>query len=159
MGMNGPIAGKTGTTDDERDLWFAGYTPELVAVVWIGFDTPRGLGVSSSRGAIPIWVRFMREAVGARVRGVFPRPPGVETFAVDPESGALAASSCPQRRDEYFLAGTEPSDVCTYRGVRSREDDDFWRRFGNKGEDEDREPGEPPRRRRRGILDWLRGRL
>ncbi|MCA9510615.1 MAG: PBP1A family penicillin-binding protein, partial [Myxococcales bacterium] len=156
MGMEGPIAGKTGTTDDERDLWFAGYTPELVAVVWIGFDTPRSLGVSSSRGAIPIWVRFMKEAVGTSVRGAFPKPPEVETFEIDPESGAIAAATCPQHRDEYFLSGTEPDSVCTYRGIRSREEESFWSRFGN-GREEDRDA--PPQRRRRGILDWLRGRL
>jgi len=155
MGMEGQVAGKTGTTDDERDLWFAGYTPELVAIVWIGFDTPRSLGISSSRGAIPIWVEFMKEAVGARARGAFPVPPEVETLGIDPESGALASASCPQQRDEYFLSGTEPDLVCTYRGVRSREEDSFWERFGN-GREQDREP---PRKRRRGLLDWLRGRL
>jgi len=138
MGMEGPIAGKTGTTDDERDLWFAGFTPELVAVVWIGFDQPRSIGVSSSRAAIPIWVDFMRQAVGSKVRGTFPRPRNVHSFAIDPKSGALAAASCPRRRQEYFLAGTEPVDMCTFRGVR---------RAG------DTRPG-----RRRGILDWFRAR-
>jgi len=123
--------------------------------VWIGFDTPRSLGISSSRGAIPIWVEFMKEAVGSQARGVFPVPPEVETLGIDPESGALASATCPQQRDEYFLSGTEPDFVCTYRGVRSREEDSFWERFGN-GREQDREP---PRKRRRGLLDWLRGRL
>jgi penicillin-binding protein 1B len=136
--MEGPIAGKTGTTDDERDLWFVGFTPELVAVVWVGFDQPRPVGISSSRAAIPIWVDFMSDAVGRRVRGVFPRPREVQSFAIDPRSGALAAASCPRSRREYFLAGTEPSDICTFTGIR-RAGDARWGR-------------------RRGILDWLSGR-
>jgi penicillin-binding protein 1B len=138
MGMEGEIAGKTGTTDDERDLWFVGFTPELVAVVWIGFDQPRPVGISSSRAAIPIWVDFMSEAVGKRVRGVFPRPREIESFAIDPRSGALAAASCPRSRREYFLAGTEPHDICTWGGIRRAGDE----RAG----------------RRRGLFDWLRGR-
>ena len=138
MGMEGPIAGKTGTTDDERDLWFVGYTPELVTVVWIGFDQPRSVGISSSRAAIPIWVDFMTEAVGKRVRGVFPRPHEVQAFEIDPRSGALAAASCPRSRREFFVAGTEPRDICTFSGIRRA--------------------GDARAGRRRGILDWLSGR-
>jgi membrane carboxypeptidase/penicillin-binding protein len=138
MGMEGAIAGKTGTTDDERDLWFVGFTPELVTVVWVGFDQPRPIGISSSRAAIPIWVDFVREAVGSQVRGVFPRPREVQAFAIDPRSGALASASCPRSRREYFLAGTEPSDICTFSGVRRA--------------------GDARAGRRRGILDWLSGR-
>lgn len=138
MGMEGSIAGKTGTTDDERDLWFVGFTPELVTVVWVGFDQPRSVGISSSRAAIPIWVDFVSEAVGKRVRGVFPRPHEVQEFAIDPRSGALAAARCPSRRREYFIAGTEPRDICTATGVRRM--------------------GDAHPQRRRGILDWLRGR-
>ena len=143
MGMTGPIAGKTGTTDDEYDLWFAGFTPDLVAVVWIGFDKPRSIGVSSSRGAIPIWVRFMRDAVGTRVRASFPKPSEVETLTIDPESGALALSGCPRKQKEHFLVGTEPEDECSWTGIRRRDPRDF---------------GDARRGRRRGILDWLRGR-
>lgn len=135
MGMEGQIAGKTGTTDDSRDLWFVGFTPELVTVVWVGFDQPRSLGVSSSRAAIPIWVNFVSDAVGKRVRGAFPRPPEVNAFDIDPRSGALAAASCPRHRTEYFLAGTEPTEICTFGGVRRA--------------------GEPSRPRRRGLFDWL----
>jgi len=111
-GLTGPIAAKTGTTDEERDLWFVGFTPELVAVVWVGFDEPRSVGLSSSAGALPIWRRFVEEATGGRVRGAFPRPPRVERVEIEPATGALALAGCPERRTEYFLPGTLPTEVC-----------------------------------------------
>jgi penicillin-binding protein 1B len=128
-GIRGPIAAKTGTTDEERDLWFAGFTPDLVAVVWVGFDTPRGLGIPAAVGALPIWRSFIEGATGGVVRGSFPRPPDVEEAAIDPMTGALAMSGCPERRQEFFLAGTLPRQVC------------------------------PSDATREGLLDWLRQRL
>jgi penicillin-binding protein 1B len=112
LGLVGPIAGKTGTSNEERDAWFVGYTPELVAVVWVGFDEPRSLGLASAGIALPVWGRFLREATGGRVRGAFVRPPEVEPIEIDPTSGALALAGCPARRVEYFLAGTEPATTC-----------------------------------------------
>jgi penicillin-binding protein 1B len=111
-GIEGPVAGKTGTTDDERDVWFAGFTPELVVVVWLGFDEPRSLGIPAGAAAVPVWARFVREATGGRVRGVFPRPPEVVELEVDPSSGAIAKAGCPVHQPEYFLAGTEPTRTC-----------------------------------------------
>ena len=111
-GLRGPIAAKTGTTDGERDLWFVGFTPELVAVVWLGFDEPRSLGVPSSVGALPIWRRFVRELSGGQIRGVFRPPPEIERVEIDPVTGALALRGCPERRSEYFLKGTLPESVC-----------------------------------------------
>jgi penicillin-binding protein 1B len=136
-GLQGPIAGKTGTTDGERDLWFVGFTPELVAVVWIGFDEPRSLGVPSSVGALPIWRRFVQELTGGRVRGAFLRPADVEEADIDPATGALALAGCPERRPEYFLAGTLPTRVCPEGKVA-----------GARGDDS------PAIRRR--FFDWLR---
>jgi penicillin-binding protein 1B len=118
-GLRGPIAGKTGTTDDEYDLWFVGFTPEIVAVVWVGYDEPRPIGVPSSRGALPIWADFLTEVSGGRVRGVFAKPTGVERIEIDPTSGARAMAGCPERRAEFFLAGTAPEETCP-RGARSR---------------------------------------
>ncbi len=111
-GLKGPIAGKTGTTDDEFDLWFVGYTPELVAVVWVGYDEPRGVGAPSSRGALPIWVDFVTEVTGQRVRGAFPRPANVEEAMVEPTTGALALAGCPDARSEVFIEGTLPDVTC-----------------------------------------------
>ncbi len=111
-GITGPVAGKTGTTNEERDAWFVSFTPELVVAVWVGFDRPRSLGIPSSRAAIPLFVRFFEDARGGRARGSF-RPPGdVEQRMVDPESGALALVGCPARAPEWFLRGTEPATVC-----------------------------------------------
>ena len=135
-GLRGPIGAKTGTTDEERDLWFVGFTPQLVAVVWVGFDEPRSLGVSSTRGALPIWRSFIEGATGGVARGAFPRPGNIESAPVDPITGALALSDCPDRRDEYFLAGTLPTEVCPAGGERRS------RRF-------------TPKR----ILDWFRERM
>ncbi|MCG8591399.1 MAG: PBP1A family penicillin-binding protein [Proteobacteria bacterium] len=143
LGFRGPIAGKTGTSDDERDLWFVGFTPELVTVVWVGFDEPRSVGVPSSRAALPVWARFMREATGPSIRGAFLPPGDVVKLDIEPQTGARASVGCPDRRPEYFLPGTEPQDVCT--GLRG------WR----VGRESDAEgPG-----RRRGFLDWLRERF
>jgi penicillin-binding protein 1B len=114
-GMRGPIAGKTGTTDDEFDLWFVGFTPELVAVVWVGFDEPAPVGLPSSRGALPIWTDFMRDVLGPQIRGRFPRPSGLEELFIDPVSGALALEGCPRREAELFLRGTGPEATCPTR--------------------------------------------
>jgi penicillin-binding protein 1B len=139
-GLRGPIAAKTGTTDGERDLWFVGYTPELVAVVWVGFDEPRGIGVASSVGALPIWRSFVQEYTGGSIHGSFPRPKDVQEFEIEPASGDLALSGCPDRRSEFFLDGTAPQRVCPAGGVAEAQHDD------------------EPRVRRR-FFDWLRERL
>jgi len=115
-GLRGPVAGKTGTTDGEHDLWFVGYTPELVAAVWVGFDEPRSLGVPSSVGALPIWRRFVEELTGGRVRGVFRQPADVERVEIEPSTGALALAGCPARRPEFFLEGTVPATTCPAGG-------------------------------------------
>lgn len=120
-GLRGPVGAKTGTTDEERDLWFVGFTPDLVAVVWVGFDEPRSVGVPSSVGALPIWRTFVEGATGGVVRGRFPRPPRVERVAIHPATGALALDGCPERRDEYFLQGTLPDEICPSAGTHDGE--------------------------------------
>jgi penicillin-binding protein 1B len=77
-GLHGALAGKTGTTDDERDAWFVGFTPELVVAVWVGFDEPQSLGLSGAAAALPIWARFVREATGGTIRGEFFPPQEME---------------------------------------------------------------------------------
>jgi penicillin-binding protein 1A len=112
-----PAAGKTGTTNDAKDAWFIGMTPELVAGVWLGFDRPRRIqaGASGGRFAAPVWARIMTAAYEARpAPGAFVAPPGVRAIAVDAVSGHVATSSCPAEniRVEYFLPGTEPAALC-----------------------------------------------
>jgi len=148
MGLVGALAGKTGTTDDERDLWFVGFTPELVAVVWLGFDEPRSIGVSSSRGPLPIWASFVKEAMGNRTRGLFIPPPNIERLEIDPESGALALPGCPRRQTEIFLAGTAPSEICdgrTRSPVAGRERREPVRRERDRSQE-----------RVQGLFGWLR---
>ena len=142
-GLTGPIAAKTGTSDGEHDLWLVGFTPELVAVVWIGFDEPRSLGLPSSVGALPIWRRFVNDATGGVVRGRFLRPREIEEVEIDPETGALALSGCPRQQPEYFLTGTLPELTCPTGSVASR--------HGVGGD------GDPGVRRR--FFDWLRENL
>jgi len=108
-----PIAGKTGTTNDQKDAWFVGFTPQLVAVVWVGFDTPRPLGRGETGGqaALPIWVRFMQKALRGKPKLPFKQPPGVVVQRIDPESGLLAPEGATDVLEEYFLQGTEPKET------------------------------------------------
>jgi penicillin-binding protein 1A len=105
-----PAAGKTGTANEYRDAWFAGYTQDYVAGAWVGFDNHESLGrgETGGRAALPIWLQFMKVAHdGASVRE-FEVPPGVEFVRVDPLSGLLAGASVPGRQ-EPFLEGTAPT--------------------------------------------------
>lgn len=129
-GLTGALAGKTGTTDDERDAWFIGFTPELVVAVWVGFDEPRSIGLSGASAALPIWAQFVREATGGNIRGAFFPPQGVVRMEIDPESGARALRACPRRRAEYFLSGTEPETTCP-GFARRRGEPDASRGRGN----------------------------
>ena len=111
-GLSGPIAAKTGTTNSEQDLWLVGYTPELVVVVWVGFDEPRSLKITSAVGALPIWRRFVQDMTGGQIRGRFAKPAGVDEVEIDPVTRSLALADCPDRQREYFLTGTEPTTIC-----------------------------------------------
>jgi penicillin-binding protein 1A len=113
--LNRPIAGKTGTTNASRDAWFVGYTADLVAGVWVGFDDrqPLGRNEEGARSALPIWVRFMREYVSVRHPPAvdFVRPDGVIVAQIDPATGMLARPGQPDAIDELFLSGTEPRQI------------------------------------------------
>jgi penicillin-binding protein 1B len=112
-GFHWTAAGKTGTTDDERDAWFAGYTPDLLVVVWVGYDDNHSLGLSGAQAALPIWVEFMKEVLRGRPSQDFLPPPGVVQVAVDPATGEIAHAGCPTRVTELFIAGTEPKTFCS----------------------------------------------
>ncbi|HBT83763.1 MAG TPA: penicillin-binding protein, partial [Desulfuromonas sp.] len=114
-----PLAGKTGTTDDGRDAWFIGYTPQLLTGVWVGYDQPRPGGKRFTGGAIaaPLWERFMRVALaGVEVRD-FAQPEGVISVDIDPISGGLATPACPHPRREYYRAWSEPTQPCPLHAV------------------------------------------
>lgn len=116
MGFTAPAAGKTGTS---HDGWFAGYTSNLLCVVWVGFDDNRDLGLAGGQAAAPIWGEFMKRAVALpayrRVQ-TFEPPAGIVQDMIDPQSGQLATATCPQTANEYFIMGTEPTQYCQYHG-------------------------------------------
>ncbi len=115
LGARGPIAGKTGTTNNGADVWFVGYTPSLVAGVWFGFDTPRTLGTDATGGrlAAPAWAEFYDRGwpQGARDTAWLP-PAGLVSRVIDADNGLLATSWCPETQVEWFKAGTEPTMFC-----------------------------------------------
>jgi len=115
-GFAAPAAGKTGTS---RDGWFAGYTSNLLAIVWVGFDDNRDLGLSGANAPAPIWAEFMKRAVDLPAyRDVHPfeMPDGVTRVTIDPETLALATPECPVTREEVYIHGTEPTEFCPLHG-------------------------------------------
>ena len=112
LGFRGDAAGKTGTTDDTRDAWFVGFTPEILALVWVGYDDNAKTGLTGAAGALPIWVDLMMHAqhrwAGSTFPGAAGHPP---RRVVDPETGELATDGCPERVEEIFAAGTEPGPL------------------------------------------------
>jgi penicillin-binding protein 1B len=115
-GLNIPAAGKTGTS---HDGWFAGYTSELLCVVWVGFDDNKELNLEGAHSAAPIWAEFMKRALGYREyrdAKPFKAPTGIVSVDVDPLSGMPSTPACPSSRPEVFIAGTEPVGFCPLHG-------------------------------------------
>ncbi len=90
-------AGKTGTTNDLRDAWFVGFTPELLTVVWVGLDDNQVLGLSGGQSALPIWTAFMKRALAGRPNVPFSPPPGIVELEIDRDTGHLALPDLPAR--------------------------------------------------------------
>lgn len=109
-------AGKTGTTNDLRDAWFVGFTPELLTVVWVGLDDNQPLGLSGTQAALPIWTTFMTRALAGHGNTSFAVPAGVSFQDIDRDTGKIAAPGCPRVFREAFLTGTEPTEVCQLHG-------------------------------------------
>ena len=105
-------AGKSGTTNDLRDAWFVGFTPELLTVVWVGLDDNQPLGLSGSQAALPIWTSFMMKALAGHANVGFDAPGGVSFVEVDRDTGKIATPTCPRVTLEAFLSGTEPLASC-----------------------------------------------
>jgi penicillin-binding protein 1B len=115
-GFTLPAAGKTGTS---RDGWFAGFTSNLLCVIWIGFDDNRDLGLPGGAVAAPIWADFMTRATSlAQYRDVkdFTMPDGVQSVLIDPETLQLATPNCPTTREEVYVAGSAPTVYCEVHG-------------------------------------------
>jgi penicillin-binding protein 1B len=116
-GIGVPVAAKTGTDDDG---WFAGFTSDLLCIVWVGFDDNRDLRLEGAKSALPIWTEFMKRALTFkeyRTPKPFEPPEGIVTMDVDPLSGQPATPNCPSTKLEYFIAGTEPvTERCFLHG-------------------------------------------
>ncbi|MEW6607079.1 MAG: PBP1A family penicillin-binding protein [bacterium] len=113
--INRVVAGKTGTTNDYVDAWFIGFTPELVASVWIGYDRgQRTLGYGQAGGVVaaPIWTSFMEKIQHLLEIQDFTVPSGVTFATVDPTTGLLATKYCPKTRSEIFIEGNSPTEYC-----------------------------------------------
>jgi len=110
-----PLAGKTGTTNQAKDAWFVGYSTDVVAGVWVGYDEalPLGYGESGAATALPIWIGFMKAAHAGRPAVDFPRPKGIVLVQIDPVSGLLAAPDQADALEEEYLDGTAPTEVTT----------------------------------------------
>jgi penicillin-binding protein 1B len=115
-GFTLPAAGKTGTS---RDAWFAGFTSNLLCVIWVGFDDNRDVGLTGGALAAPIWADFMIRATSiSPYRDVkdFTMPDGVQSVVIDPESLQLATPNCPTTREEVYVAGSAPTEFCELHG-------------------------------------------
>jgi len=114
-----PAGGKTGTTNDGADVWFIGYTSDLVAGVWMGLDKPAKIKGNAQGGALaaPAWTAFMREVYRRKPAPPdWPRPEGIVVRDIDPATGLLAGAGCSGSVSEYFIAGTDPTQTCVPTG-------------------------------------------
>lgn len=114
QGIEDRLAGKTGTTNSRRDSWFAGYGPERVSLVWVGYDDNTRTQLSGARAAVPIWARF---TYGVRPAGGyldFAQPQGIVRAMVDPATGALATYRCTSIESELFTAASLPTEICPF---------------------------------------------
>jgi penicillin-binding protein 1A len=108
-----PVAGKTGTSNEGKDTWFAGYSTDIAAVSWVGYDDGKPLGGGEAGGvtALPIWVSFMKTALEGRPKLDFPRPAGVVAVTIDKTTGKLPYEGDTDTIEEVFLQGTEPTET------------------------------------------------
>jgi len=121
-----PAAGKTGTTNESTDVWFVGFTPDLLAAVWFGFDRPKKIAAPATGGLFgaPVWGQFMRslyygdEKEFEEIPAPWPWPNGIIERVIDRETGLLASVFCPPENSytEHFIPGTEPTEPCPPRG-------------------------------------------
>jgi len=131
-GLTGAVAGKTGTTNDARDAWFVGYSPRLLALVWVGFDAGEAHGLSAAEAALPIWTDFMRQALEVYPSPAFTVAEGITIASVDSANGKLANRFCPVTNREVFLTGTEPPPCDEHGGAADQlreQVTDWWKRF------------------------------
>jgi penicillin-binding protein 1B len=111
-GFSLDAAGKTGTTNDLRDAWFVGFTPELLTVVWVGLDDNQALGLSGAQAALPIWTAFMQRALAGHADRAFEVPDNISFVDIDRDTGGTALPGCIRIFRESFLGGSQPTELC-----------------------------------------------
>jgi penicillin-binding protein 1A len=106
------LAGKTGTTNDQRDAWFNGYNPEQVAIAWVGFDSSQPLGSreTGGRAALPMWIAYMKEVLAGKSEITFEQPEGITSILINPATGLLAKPSDKKAIFEYFRIENSPTE-------------------------------------------------
>lgn len=107
------MAGKTGTTNGFRDAWFVGYTPDLICLVWVGYDDNTSINMTGAQAALPIWAAFMKKAIKHLPVRAFDVPAGIVTRMIDPTTGKLAGDTCLHKVREVFVEGAEPLEKCS----------------------------------------------
>lgn len=134
--LNRPVAGKTGTTD--YDAWLSGYSPQLVATVWVGYDSNKKVNAVDARLAAPIWADFMEGALQGQPPSWFEIPEGVTSVYINPQNNKLATEDCPEQRLMFFRTGTQPQEYCTLhlpnpnsKPVPAKKKEGFWDRISN----------------------------
>ncbi len=117
------LAGKTGTTNDQRDAWFAGFNRDAVTIAWVGFDNPRPLGEreTGARAALPMWIDYMRTALAESEATPLIQPPGIVTVRIDTRTGELANANSPEAMFEYFRSDHVPTGKADSRIVENPE--------------------------------------
>jgi penicillin-binding protein 1B len=133
MGFRKVAAGKTGTTNDKRDAWFIGFTPQTLALTWVGFDDNDPTGLSGSDAAVPMWTRYMLAATAGEPNMDFVPPAGIVFSEVDRTSGGLVTPYCPAnaRVREAFKSGTEPTHPCPTHSATATTPAILYDEFGN----------------------------
>lgn len=117
------IAGKTGTSDDQKDAWFSGFNQNMVTVVWVGYDKPKSLGEYGGQAALPIWIDFMKTALNGTPETSLKRPADIVSVRIDPQNGLRVPASHNPSMFEIFRAGTEPA-MANANTETSEENDD-----------------------------------
>ncbi|MBX7145413.1 MAG: PBP1A family penicillin-binding protein [Oligoflexia bacterium] len=120
-GFRGNAAGKTGTSNESRDAWFVGFTPNLATGVWVGLDDNTMIDLTGGKAAAPIWGDYMHCVSGEIAESTFVAPRDVQWIDIDADSGALATPECPRERvvREIFVTGTQPQTGCPLHGAVS----------------------------------------
>jgi len=111
--LNMSLAGKTGTTDDYTDAWFAGFSPDITTVVWVGYDKKKKIGkhITGARGALPIWIDYMASYYADKKIRDFELPENVVYVPIDPKTHLISVDNC-EKKEILFVKGTEPAFNC-----------------------------------------------